>query len=78
MLGPAFKRGAVRVEFSVDTRNERSQAAGGQVGGHRGGVVCVGIALPGRATFAIPSCSPSSTRKMAEPEARELQARVEV
>jgi RimJ/RimL family protein N-acetyltransferase len=39
MLDHAFKCGAVRVQFSVDTRNERSQAAVAKLGATREGVL---------------------------------------
>jgi N-acetyltransferase len=39
MLGHAFNSGAVRVQFTVDTRNERSQAAVAKLGAVREGVL---------------------------------------
>jgi RimJ/RimL family protein N-acetyltransferase len=39
MLGEAFGAGALRVQFSVDTRNERSQAAVAKLGAVREGIV---------------------------------------
>jgi N-acetyltransferase len=39
MLDHAFKCGAVRVQFSVDTRNQRSQAAVAKLGATREGVL---------------------------------------
>jgi RimJ/RimL family protein N-acetyltransferase len=39
MLGHAFASGAVRVQFKVDTRNERSQAAVTKLGAVREGVL---------------------------------------
>ena len=39
MLGHAFKSGAVRVQFTVDVRNERSQAAVAKLGATREGVL---------------------------------------
>lgn len=39
MLSEAFEAGALRVQFSVDTRNARSQAAVRKLGAHQEGVV---------------------------------------
>jgi len=39
MLDHAFKCGAVRVQFKVDTRNQRSQAAVAKLGAVREGVL---------------------------------------
>jgi RimJ/RimL family protein N-acetyltransferase len=39
MLGHAFDSGAVRVQFKVDMRNERSQAAVAKLGAVREGVL---------------------------------------
>jgi RimJ/RimL family protein N-acetyltransferase len=39
MLGHAFDSGAIRVQFSVDTRNERSQAAVAKLGAIREGIL---------------------------------------
>jgi RimJ/RimL family protein N-acetyltransferase len=39
MLGHAFKSGAVRVQFTVDARNERSQAAVAKLGAVREGIL---------------------------------------
>ena len=39
MLGHAFDSGAIRVQFSIDTRNERSQAAVAKLGAVREGVL---------------------------------------
>lgn len=39
MLDHAFKCGAVRVQFNVDTRNKRSQAAMAKLGATREGVL---------------------------------------
>ena len=39
MLGHAFNSGAVRVQFTIDVRNERSQAAVAKLGATREGVL---------------------------------------
>ena len=39
MLGHAFNSGAVRVQFTVDVRNERSQAAVAKLGAKKEGIL---------------------------------------
>ena len=60
MLAHAFDCGAARVQFKVDTRNRRSQAAVAKLRAVREGVYAGTVSL-GLATFATPLCSPSST-----------------
>jgi len=60
MLDHAFHCGAVRVQFKVDTRNQRSQGPWPSLA-LSGKVSCAGTVLPGPVTFATLSCFPSLT-----------------